>query len=78
MIICSCNVLSDRDVRSVARRDADLQSPGQVHACFGCRVQCGQCAGAIRRILKETVHDTASYTLLDNWTATPLASSLTG
>jgi bacterioferritin-associated ferredoxin len=56
MIICSCNVLSDHDVRSAMGAAAELRSPMQVHLCLGCRVQCGQCAGAIRRILSEMAH----------------------
>jgi bacterioferritin-associated ferredoxin len=56
MIICSCNVLTDHDVRStVAGADVKPRSPVQVHVCLGCRVQCGRCASSIRRILEDTI-----------------------
>src|SRR6266566_1516316 len=54
MIICSCNVLSDHEIRLVATAAAEeALSPCQVHKCLGCRVQCGRCARAIRRIITE-------------------------
>jgi len=54
MIVCSCNVLSDHEIRLVATRAGEpTLSPCQVHACLGCRVQCGRCVRAIRRIISE-------------------------
>jgi bacterioferritin-associated ferredoxin len=54
MIVCSCNVLSDHEIRLVAMaaREPAL-SPCEVHQCFGCRVQCGRCARSIRRIIAD-------------------------
>jgi bacterioferritin-associated ferredoxin len=45
MIICSCNLLSDTQVRRVAA--AAGQGPltaGRVYGCLGCSAQCGRCA----------------------------------
>jgi bacterioferritin-associated ferredoxin len=54
MIICSCNVLSDHEIRLVVTAaEEKALSPCQVHKCFGCDVQCGRCARAIRRIIAE-------------------------
>jgi bacterioferritin-associated ferredoxin len=54
MIVCSCNVLSDHDVRGVvATRDADL-TPAQIYGGLACRPQCGTCARTIRAIIRET------------------------
>jgi bacterioferritin-associated ferredoxin len=56
MIVCSCNVLSDHDVR--ATLTAGGQAPrttGQVYGCLGCSPQCGRCARTIRRIMDEAL-----------------------
>jgi len=56
MIVCSCNVLSDHDVRAAAATpDAAPRTACQVHGCLGCVPQCGACAGTIRRILGEAL-----------------------
>jgi bacterioferritin-associated ferredoxin len=48
MIVCSCNVLSDHDVRTAVTAEARPRSPGQVYGCLGCSAQCGRCARTIR------------------------------
>jgi bacterioferritin-associated ferredoxin len=55
MIVCSCNVLSDSDVRA-ALTGADMpRTTGQVYGCLGCNAQCGRCARTIRRIMDEAL-----------------------
>lgn len=54
MIVCSCNVLSDTQVRS-AVADATPRSPGQVYGCLGCSPQCGRCLATIRRIMNDAL-----------------------
>lgn len=52
MIVCSCNVLSDRDVRGCLNPGADCpRTPAQVYRCLGCSAQCGRCARTIRKIM---------------------------
>jgi len=51
MIICSCNVLSDRDVRGVIKLSAHTVS--QVYRQLGCSAQCGRCAHTIKKIVQE-------------------------
>jgi bacterioferritin-associated ferredoxin len=54
MIICSCNVITDHDVRSVI----DLESPprtAEVYICLGCSAQCGRCARTIKRIMADAI-----------------------
>ena len=53
MIVCSCNVLSDHDVRAALGRGTAPRSAGQVYDCLGCSAQCGRCARTIRRIMDE-------------------------
>ncbi len=54
MIICSCNVLSDHEVRA-AVADASPRTTGQVYGCLGCSPQCGRCARSIRQIMDEAL-----------------------
>src|ERR1700694_2548750 len=54
MIVCSCNVLSDSQVRS-AITDGAPRSAAQVYGCLGCSPQCGRCATTIRRIMNEAL-----------------------
>jgi len=51
MIICSCNVLSDHDVRSVIAAPDAPRTAAQVHRCLGCGPECGRCAPTIRTIV---------------------------
>lgn len=54
MIVCSCNIISDHDIRgAVGSTDDELFSPAQVYDCLGCTVRCGQCSQSVRRILEE-------------------------
>lgn len=57
MIVCSCNVLSDHAVRSTIASAGKPPRVSQMYACFGCKVQCGRCARAIRRIMDEAADD---------------------
>jgi bacterioferritin-associated ferredoxin len=54
MIVCSCNVLSDQDVRSAVKAERTC-SIRQVYGFLGCRAQCGRCARTIRRIMDEAL-----------------------
>ena len=55
MIICSCNVISDHDVRAIAAdTEVELRSTYQVFGCLGCNAECGRCASSIRQVLLET------------------------
>jgi bacterioferritin-associated ferredoxin len=56
MIVCSCNVLSDREIRNVATA-AQVQplSAHQVYGCLGCDMRCGRCAQTVKQILSEAL-----------------------
>jgi bacterioferritin-associated ferredoxin len=54
MIVCSCNVISDHDIRDVVvSAEIALNSAAQVYDCLGCVVQCGLCTRSVRNILDE-------------------------
>jgi bacterioferritin-associated ferredoxin len=54
MIICSCNVFSDDDVRSVIEARPSTTGTAQVYRGLGHEPQCGRCAHTIRKIMDET------------------------
>ena len=54
MIVCSCNVLSDHEVRSAASAAARW-STSHVYGCLGCSAQCGRCARTIKTIIDEAL-----------------------
>jgi bacterioferritin-associated ferredoxin len=63
MIVCSCNVFSDHQVRSVIAKDARRPRMSDVYAGLGCSAQCGRCAHMIKKIMDDTpacVHANAS------------------
>jgi bacterioferritin-associated ferredoxin len=53
MIVCSCNVVSDREVRAVLTSAARRCSPAKVYGCLNCSARCGRCALTIRRLIDE-------------------------
>jgi bacterioferritin-associated ferredoxin len=56
MIVCSCNVLSDHDVRQAVSSADDLpRSAKEVYGCLGCSVECGRCVRTVKIILDETL-----------------------
>jgi bacterioferritin-associated ferredoxin len=56
MIVCSCNVLSDTDVRGCLNPGPDCpRTPAQVYRCLGCSPECGHCARTIRRLMDEAL-----------------------
>ena len=60
MIVCSCNVLSDQDVRSACQAEERPRSTGQVYGCLGCSAQCGRYARTIRKIMDEALDSAAT------------------
>jgi len=56
MIVCSCHVLSDHDVRSAVEAAEELpRSPKQLYGCLGCGAECGRCARTIKTIIEEAL-----------------------
>ncbi|MGH6672604.1 MAG: (2Fe-2S)-binding protein [Xanthobacteraceae bacterium] len=67
MIVCSCNVLSDHDVRAtLSAGDGAPRTTGQVYHCLGCCAQCGRCARTIRRIMDEALGGTSPTSCRDH------------
>jgi bacterioferritin-associated ferredoxin len=52
VIVCSCNVISDHQVRSVTAEHA-VRATSEVYRCLGCTAACGRCVRTIRDIMEE-------------------------
>jgi bacterioferritin-associated ferredoxin len=56
MIVCSCNVLSDRDVLDAVNSASALpRNAKQIYGCLGCSAECGRCARTIKGIIEEAL-----------------------
>lgn len=54
MIVCSCNVLSCRQIKgTVAADGSGPRTAGEAYDCLGCSPDCGRCAREVRAILAE-------------------------
>jgi bacterioferritin-associated ferredoxin len=61
MIVCSCNVFTDNDVRgTLSDQQCAPRTACQVYHCLGCSPQCGRCARTIRRIMNEALAGAAA------------------
>ena len=56
MIICSCNVFSDQQLRSALAKATQRLRMSQIYDCLGCSAQCGQCAHTIKRIMEQVAN----------------------
>jgi bacterioferritin-associated ferredoxin len=54
VIVCSCNVISDHQVRCVTAEQAVRGTSG-VYRCLGCSATCGRCVRTIRDIMDEVL-----------------------
>lgn len=61
MIVCSCNILSDQDVRVIAQ-DPSYVPPRvrEIYSRLGCNAECGRCVRTIKTIIDEAVSATLS------------------
>jgi bacterioferritin-associated ferredoxin len=61
MIVCSCNVLSDYDVRQAVNfADNTPRNTKQIYGCLGCSAECGRCARTIRDLIDEALASSGS------------------
>ena len=58
MIVCSCNVFSDQQVRSALANASQRMRMSQIYDCLGSSAQCGRCAHTIKRIMGEMTNCT--------------------
>jgi bacterioferritin-associated ferredoxin len=54
MIVCSCNVLSDAQVKSAIVGGVPRPRMSSIYASLGCAAKCGRCTHTIKSILDDT------------------------
>jgi bacterioferritin-associated ferredoxin len=53
MIVCSCNVFSEADVRMAIANTATRPRMSRVYASLGCAAKCGRCARTIKSLIDD-------------------------
>lgn len=53
MIVCSCNVVSDRQIIDAVSASQGMRTPSEVYRGLGCAPQCGRCARTIRALMDQ-------------------------
>ncbi|MBB2200156.1 (2Fe-2S)-binding protein [Gluconacetobacter tumulisoli] len=53
MFVCSCNLLTDRDVETAV--DGGATRPRDIYASKGCRAQCGNCVPGVLCLLRRAL-----------------------
>lgn len=59
MIVCSCNVVTDSEIRAALAGGACPRTPFAVYESLGCRLNCGRCIATVRTIINEANAGTA-------------------
>ena len=54
MIVCSCNVVTDSEIRATLASGECARTPFAVYEHLGCRLNCGRCIATVRTIINET------------------------
>ncbi|MBN8999163.1 MAG: (2Fe-2S)-binding protein [Rhizobiales bacterium] len=59
MIVCSCNVLTKRDVLDIAERLASEQpgrpiTPARIYRALGAKAQCTLCFALVRKLIADS------------------------
>jgi bacterioferritin-associated ferredoxin len=53
MIVCSCNVVTDSEIRAALVGGACPRTPFAVYERLGCSLNCGRCIATVRTIINE-------------------------
>jgi bacterioferritin-associated ferredoxin len=53
MIVCSCNVIRDCDIRAAARRGC--KDAASAYASMGCEFECGGCEDLAEDIIRDAL-----------------------
>lgn len=56
MIVCSCNVFTDHQLRSAVMKATCRPRMSQIYGHLGVSAQCGRCAHTIKRVMSEMPH----------------------
>ncbi len=53
MIVCSCNLITENDIRALLRQPQAPECVRDVYASLGCTQDCGGCVGGIAHMIEE-------------------------
>ncbi len=53
MIVCSCNIVTDSEIRAALAGEACPRTPFAVYERLGCHLDCGRCVATVRTIINE-------------------------
>jgi bacterioferritin-associated ferredoxin len=55
LIVCHCNVLTDRQILATLTDESVSapRTPAQAYRCLGCKPDCGRCLQTVRALLAE-------------------------
>jgi bacterioferritin-associated ferredoxin len=59
MIVCSCNVVTDKEIRAALASGACPRTPFAVYKCLGRGLNCGRCIATVRTVINEANTATA-------------------
>jgi bacterioferritin-associated ferredoxin len=57
VIVCSCNVLSDKQILAALELGTGPKGASQVYRCLGCAPRCGRCVETVRALVAQAHHD---------------------
>jgi bacterioferritin-associated ferredoxin len=63
MIVCSCNVFSDHQLRSAVAKATQRPRMSQIYGYLGGSPQCGQCAHTIKRMIERITANANLHTI---------------
>jgi bacterioferritin-associated ferredoxin len=57
LIVCSCNVLSDKTIRASVQGETGAGTPGAVYRCLGCSPKCGRCYATVQSLIHDALKE---------------------
>jgi bacterioferritin-associated ferredoxin len=63
VIVCSCNVLSEAQVRYAIASTESRPRMSYVYSSLGCAAKCGRCAHTIKIMIEDIKHFAPIYNL---------------
>ncbi len=63
MIVCSCNVFSDAQVRAVIAASVERPRISRIYSSLGRPAQCGRCAHTIKSLIEQSHEHPAAVRL---------------
>jgi bacterioferritin-associated ferredoxin len=55
MIVCSCNVISESEIKASLQDETCPRTPAAIYRCLGCSPNCGRCFATVRMIISEAL-----------------------